>query len=59
MADNHWQIVNWEAESDGKAEPIPLDKVPEGVIQTALRAANLIGNSLYGVDLKPVIMSIM
>ena len=29
-------------------------KVPENVINTALRAANLVGDGLYGVDLKEI-----
>lgn len=36
------------------ADTLPIDKVPETVITTALKAANLIGDSLYGVDLKQI-----
>ncbi len=55
MAKDHWQIYNWEAtlqDIEGKTETIPLEKVPEAVIKTALKAARLIGDSLYGVDIK-------
>ncbi|MCX7090436.1 MAG: RimK family protein [Legionellales bacterium] len=56
MAKGHWQIVNWaaptEQEEIGVHESVPLKDVPEGVIQIALRAANLIGDGLYGVDIK-------
>lgn len=59
MAKNHWQIFNWEcAQSEdedeyvGDADGVPLNEVPEGVIKTALRATKLIGDSLYGVDIK-------
>ena len=54
MAKGHWQIINWASaeEYDGEDDCVPIEKVPEGVIQTALRAASLMGNGLYGVDLK-------
>ncbi len=57
MARNHWQIVKTEVggkHSDGKVEAVSLEGVPEIVINTALRAANLIGDGLYGVDLKQI-----
>lgn len=31
---------------------MPLDQVPESVLQLALQAANLFGNGFYGVDIK-------
>ncbi len=55
MAKDHWQIVKNQSKGaplDGKVESIPLNEVPEEVINTALKAANLIGSSLYGVDIK-------
>ncbi len=55
MAKGHWQIYNWEAtlqEIEGKHETIPIHEVPEAVVKTALRATRLIGDSLYGVDIK-------
>ncbi len=54
MAQDHWQIYNWSAsqEREGWTETIPLDKVPEAIIKTALKSARLIGDSLYGVDIK-------
>jgi glutathione synthase/RimK-type ligase-like ATP-grasp enzyme len=56
MVDDHWQIVRHHgAKAEyGKIEPVPLDLVPGGVVQTALRAARLIGDGLYGVDLKRI-----
>ncbi len=33
-------------------ESVPLADAPASVIDTAVRAANLIGDGLYGVDLK-------
>lgn len=56
MAKDHWQIINWssttEGEREGGIEMVPLHEVPEAVIRTALRAANLVGDGLYGVDVK-------
>jgi glutathione synthase/RimK-type ligase-like ATP-grasp enzyme len=55
MSKGHWQIYNREAsshEQEGGAEAVPLDQVPEAIIKTALKATRLIGDSLYGVDIK-------
>ena len=38
----------------GKIETLPIELVPKKVVRTALKAANLIGNGLYGVDVKEV-----
>ena len=38
----------------GLYDCVPLDEVPHGIIKAALRVAALIGNGLYGVDLKEV-----
>ena len=58
MAKGHWQIYNWESddkqseEFSGKCESVPIEMVPHGIVKTALRICSLIGNGLYGVDLK-------
>lgn len=54
MAKDHWQIYNWSASEHiaGGHETVPLDEVPEAIIKTALRVSRLIGDSLYGVDIK-------
>lgn len=56
MAKDHWQIYNWagkkKKQQEGDDEIVPISKVPEKVLKTALRAANLIGDGMYGVDLK-------
>lgn len=53
MAKNHWQIVlNGKKSIYGSVEAIPLDKIPKKVLQLADKAAGLIGDGLYGVDLK-------
>ncbi|MBT8339467.1 MAG: RimK family protein [Desulfatitalea sp.] len=57
MAGKHWQIVRKDKggrEVYGKVETLPVGKVPPVVVKTALKAANLIGDGLYGVDLKQV-----
>ena len=57
MAKDHWQIYNWNSESKfqgGASETISIENVPEIVVKTALKAAALIGDGLYGVDLKMI-----
>ena len=57
MAKDHWQIYNWTSENKenwGESETLPIDAVPEIVIKTAVKAASLIGDGLYGVDLKMI-----
>ncbi len=56
MAPEHWQIYNHSAEAEddtgGGFETLPIDAVPDFVLSAALDAANLIGDGLYGVDVK-------
>ena len=54
MAKNHWQIYNWQNSKDkeGDVEAVALEAVPAKIINIALKAAKLIGDSLYGVDIK-------
>ncbi len=57
MARGHWQIINAAARRGGReglADAMPVDEAPRGVVRTALKAASLIGDGLYGVDLKQV-----
>lgn len=54
MARKHWQIYE---RSDGKtymgkAETLPVSMAPKKVIRAALKAAELMGDGLYGVDIK-------
>ena len=53
MAPGHWKIIN-EERVEGKTEAMTIGEAPERVINTAVRAANLIGRGLYGADLKQV-----
>lgn len=55
MAAGHWQIVRRDRqgrERHGQVEAIPLDEIPKAVVATAVKAANLMGDGLYGVDVK-------
>lgn len=57
MARGHWQIYNHLESSkpkSGSFETIPVSKVPKHVLRNAIKAASLIGNGLYGVDLKEI-----
>ncbi|UXP31315.1 GNAT family N-acetyltransferase [Reichenbachiella agarivorans] len=57
MSKDHWQVYNWEVnknDTGGNAEILELKDVPPKVIKTALKAASLMGDGLYGVDLKMV-----
>ncbi len=55
MAKNHWQIYDWNENGDsnyGNFETLLIKKVPPKVVEIAVKAANQIGDGLYGVDLK-------
>ncbi len=57
MARGHWQIQkahDEERRSYGKVEAIAVEDVPAAAVDLAVRAANLIGQGFYGVDLKEV-----
>lgn len=57
MVGGHWQIVQHgqgDRPREGRSEGIPLEQVPVAIVATALKVANLIGNGLYGVDLKEI-----
>jgi glutathione synthase/RimK-type ligase-like ATP-grasp enzyme len=58
MAQGHWQIIKRDndghKQADGRSETLPVEHAPTGVVRAALRAANLIGDGLYGVDVKQV-----
>jgi glutathione synthase/RimK-type ligase-like ATP-grasp enzyme len=57
MARDHWQIYNNASSGEdrmGDFETLPVEMAPKRVVSTALKAANLIGRGLYGVDLKTI-----
>lgn len=55
MSRHHWQIMHHEPSGDyteGDFKTWPIEEAPKDVITIALQAANIIGDGLYGVDLK-------
>ncbi len=58
MARSHWQIMNHHTKSGktayGKFDTLLVEEARPKVVRTAVRAARLIGDGLYGVDLKQV-----
>ncbi|MCB1093147.1 MAG: ATP-grasp domain-containing protein, partial [Verrucomicrobiae bacterium] len=58
MARGHWQIykttVNSRHTISGRSDTIPVQEAPTAIVETAVKAANLIGDGFYGVDLKEI-----
>ncbi|MFV3330815.1 RimK family protein [Pseudomonas sp. NY15437] len=56
MSRGHWQIVQHKADGEviGECRTLSVEKAPSAVVELALKTANLIGDGLYGVDLKEV-----
>ncbi len=54
MARGHWQIIakTKRGRRYGRIDPVALADVPPRIVEIALRAARLIGDGLYGIDLK-------
>jgi glutathione synthase/RimK-type ligase-like ATP-grasp enzyme len=56
MVRGHWQIVRREAGhagyEEGPVQAVAVAEAPDDVVKLALRAANPIGDGLYGVDIK-------
>jgi glutathione synthase/RimK-type ligase-like ATP-grasp enzyme len=55
MTRGHWQIYKHSDSGkvvSGGFRTLPIHETPKKVLDVATRAANLIGNGLYGVDLK-------
>ncbi len=55
MSRNHWQVVKHEPGgrfTEGGSRTLAVEAAPPEVVSLALRAAELIGDGLYGVDLK-------
>jgi glutathione synthase/RimK-type ligase-like ATP-grasp enzyme len=55
MAKKHWQVVKHRANGaplEGAHNTVPLSQAPPAIIDVGLRAAQLIGDGLYGVDIK-------
>ena len=58
MAASHWQVYRHDKDGttrdEGTSNTISVGEAPDDVVRTAVKAANLIGDGLYGVDLKQV-----
>lgn len=56
MAPEHWQIIKRDNAGvhEGDSETMLVADAPKDVIKLAVRAAKLMGDGLYGVDLKVV-----
>jgi len=56
MAKNHWQIYNWHAEGGrvtvGGVETFLVEDAPKDVVNAATKAASVMGDGFYGVDVK-------
>jgi glutathione synthase/RimK-type ligase-like ATP-grasp enzyme len=55
MSDHHWQVIRHGAKGgykEGGWKTLAVEDVARPIIDTALAAANLIGDGLYGVDIK-------
>jgi len=55
MAPKHWQIVKRDGSGKrryGRCETLPVELAPRRAVQVALKAGSVIGNGLYGVDVK-------
>ena len=55
MTKKHWQIVKYDGKggfTEGAFTTMAVEQAPPEVVAAALKAANLIGDGLYGVDLK-------
>jgi len=55
MAPNHWQIVRRDHNGNhryGRVETLPVELAPPRAVRVAMKAANLVGDGLYGVDVK-------
>jgi glutathione synthase/RimK-type ligase-like ATP-grasp enzyme len=55
MSKKHWQVVKHGENgkfAEGPWKTIAVEDAPPEVVSVAVKAANLIGNGLYGVDLK-------
>lgn len=58
MAPGHWQVIKHGQQArdyvEGLSLAVSLEEAPAKVIKMAMKAANLIGDGFYGVDIKQV-----
>ena len=57
MAPGHWQIIQQDrtdADRCGSIDSLPIELAPRRAVQIAVKAANLMGDGFYGVDVKEI-----
>ncbi len=58
MAKSHWQVIQRDAagrtSAEGAVDTLTVGEAPADIVKAAVRAATLIGDGLYGVDLKRI-----
>jgi glutathione synthase/RimK-type ligase-like ATP-grasp enzyme len=58
MVPGHWQIIRHGDDKhdfvEGETEALSVGEAPDRVVKIALRAARLIGDGFYGVDIKQI-----
>ncbi len=63
MVPGHWQIIQHGTSKqsdrehdfvDGKTDALSISEAPDSVLKIALKAAKLIGDGFYGVDIKQI-----
>jgi len=57
MSNNFWKIIEYRRNGEireGDHETVHIKDVPSFIIETAIKASQLIGDGLYGVDLKQI-----
>jgi glutathione synthase/RimK-type ligase-like ATP-grasp enzyme len=57
MVTQHWQVMRHRDDGpadEGRVVAVPFEAVPSVVLDTAVKAANLMGDGIYGVDLKEI-----
>jgi glutathione synthase/RimK-type ligase-like ATP-grasp enzyme len=55
MSRDHWQILKHGTDGmleEGRTQAVAIEDTPKAVLDAAVSCANLVGNGLYGVDLK-------
>jgi glutathione synthase/RimK-type ligase-like ATP-grasp enzyme len=55
MARHHWQIIKTTKKGGmrgGRVEPVAMRRAPREAVRLSVAAANLMGDGLYGVDVK-------
>jgi glutathione synthase/RimK-type ligase-like ATP-grasp enzyme len=56
MARGHWQIISGRPgrRRYGKVEAVALEDAPARAVELGVKAASLVGDGLYGVDVKEI-----